>query len=152
MEKPKSVWMLIFFWVIICVFILIHCLECHIQSFTLPEEDLNDLMEVRYYYALNVISLFIVLIIIYSIYTAKKWSWLVNIIFLVHFLFYYMAYFFQAIFYITFYLSYASRQDLYSRPNFLLFMIASLLLPFVIAAAGYLIFFNLEVKKYLNKI
>jgi len=151
MEKPKSVWILIFLWVIILVFILIHCWNWHIQAFIQPEEDLKDVMEERFSYALNIIFLILSLIIIYSIYIVKKWSWLLNIIFLVHFLFYYGAYFFQTIFYMVFYINYASRQDLYSNPHFIAWTISCLLIPFVIAAACYLLLFNSKVKKYLNK-
>jgi len=105
-------------------------------------------LQFTFYIIMSVMFFIVSMVIIYSIFTVKKWSWLVNIIFSISFLIFYVQFFFSAIYFTVFYIEYESLQCYYSHPSYLGYITASLLLP-VIMLAIIILLFKPEVKKYL---
>jgi len=151
-EKPKFIKILIILWIIIAVCFAVHCWHFYIAFFVWEFRDFYSILYFIESHMFFESHMFLVasIVIIDGIYAARKWSWLVNVLFSFYFLLYYGRLFFHSIIIVVFLSEYRPWKNYLNTPSYIGLTVASL----IIAPVMFFIFillFKPSVKEYFNQ-
>ena len=145
-EKPKFIKILIILWIIIAVCFAVHCWHFYIAFFVWEFRDFYSIL----YFIESHIFLVASIVIIDGIYAARKWSWLVNVLFSFYFLLYYGRLFFNSIAVVVFLSEDGPWKNYLNAPSYVGLTIASLIIAPVVLFI-FILLFKPSVKTYFNQ-
>ena len=145
-EKPKFIKILIILWIIIVVCFAVHCWHFYMDVFVWELRDFYTIL----YFIESHIFLVVSIIIIDGIYAARKWSWLVNVLFSFFFLLYHGRMFFHSIIVVVFLSEYWPWNGYLAAPSYVGLTVANLIIAPIVFFI-FILLFRPSVKEYFNQ-
>ena len=147
MEKPKTIWALIFLWAIVVFLFTLH-IWYYYTSIFIYNPPVEHKIEYYAFFIFTNVTIIVIIVIIDSIYAARKWSWLLNVLFSFFLLVKYTQIFPHSVNVVLFTNSLSPEKN--PAAYYIAWNFASLTLPFVMLLI-FILLFRPSVKKYLNQ-
>ena len=145
MEKPKTIWALIILWIFVLFLFILYIWYYYSMIFFHGLQNLNEIEYYGLFFFVNA-TIIVIIVIIDSIYAARKWSWLLNVLYSFFLLIRYTQVSLHSVNVVFFTNSLSSNSPVY----YLAWNVANLILPFVMLFI-FILLFKPSVRKYFNQ-
>ena len=146
MEKPKTIWALIFLWIFVLFLFILHIWHYYSVIFFYGLQNVNEIEYYALFFLTNA-TIIVIIVIIDSIYAARKWSWLLSVLFSFFLLVRYTQLSLHSV-NVVFFTNNLSSEN--SPVYYLVWHAANLIFPFVMFFI-FMLLFKPSVKTYFNQ-